>query len=128
VSKFEQLEDRVSHFLEATGATGCLVASKAGQGDVLYDRHLDGVDGPVVSTLLSSLLLLGEKLAEEFGQDAASHQVLQLGRLQAVLVPCGDGAAFLAVLRGQAQPDAAIAACLTAGGDIGRILGASRPA
>lgn len=87
MGKMQQLEERVSSLVRRDGVTGCAVASVAGQGDILFDSKFTSIERALLSTIISSLALIGEKLGEELDEHPLDYQLLAFGATSVLIVP-----------------------------------------
>jgi predicted regulator of Ras-like GTPase activity (Roadblock/LC7/MglB family) len=123
MAKINQLETLVESLLQqAGGIVGCAVISRAGQGDMLYAARLDGIDSAFLSTVMSSVLLIGERLGHELGDSVLGQAGFEYGESAALILPCSEEVALLVALKGSAGREAAVAAAREAARNIGALL------
>lgn len=124
MAKYDKLEESVAAIMQAPGAAGCIVTARAGSGDPLYHVNLDGCDGPLIGTILASLLLLGESLGKELGESVPTYQLLELAGVRLILVPCAEMAAIAVLIRGSDDLEPTIAMLQRLAGELALELGA----
>jgi predicted regulator of Ras-like GTPase activity (Roadblock/LC7/MglB family) len=110
MGKILQIEELALSLAQHKGVNACAVASRLGQGDILYDSNMGEIDRALLSTLISSLLLIGEKLGHEFGDIHAEYQVVNYGASTVIVAPGGENVALLVLVKGADDLDAVIAA------------------
>jgi predicted regulator of Ras-like GTPase activity (Roadblock/LC7/MglB family) len=110
MGKIFQIEELALSLAKHTGVSACAVASRLGQGDILYDSNIGDIDRALLSTLISSSLLIGEKLGHEFGDIHAEYQVVNYGESSVIVVPGNENVAVLVLVKGAGDLNAIIAA------------------
>lgn len=123
MAKIYRLEELIQPLTQIAGVKGCAVVACSGQSDVLYDANIGEMDQALLSTMVSSLVMIGEKLAHEFdGAAAVNHHTLSFGESTAVIIP-GDNGLALMILAGSAHDrDGMIGAGLEASRQICELL------
>ncbi|MGZ8217670.1 hypothetical protein [Methylomagnum sp.] len=123
MGKIYRLEELIQPLTQIAGVKGCAVVACSGQSDVLYDANIGGMDRALLSAMVSSLVLIAEKLAHEFdGATAVNHHALSFGDSTAVIIPGDNGLALLVLAGGAYDRDGLIGAGLEASKHIGELL------
>lgn len=117
MDKIQQLEILLHDMLKPSGTVlGCAVASRQSQGDLLYEINMGEIEPSLLATVMSSVLLIGEKLGHELGGEELGYTLIGLANSSVLVIPCGEALALLVFLKETVQGEAAIhAACATAG-------------
>lgn len=113
MAKIYRLEELVLSLTEIDGVRGCAVVACAGQSDVLYDSNMGEIDRALLSTMVSSLVMIGEKLAHELDGDAnVNHHTLSFGQSTVIIMPGDEGLALLVLAEGIHDRDGIVRAGL----------------
>lgn len=122
MGKIYRLEELIQPLAQIAGVKGCAVVASSGQSDVLYDANIGEIDRAVLGAMVSSLALIGERLAQEFGGAAVNHHTLRFGDSTAVIVPGANGLVLLVLATGDCGRDGIISAGIEAAKAIGELL------
>lgn len=110
MEKILQIEELALSLARYPDFRACAVVSRLGQGDILFDSNVGDIDRALLSTLITSLLLIGEKLGHEFGDMHADYQVVNYGTSSIIVAPAGENVALLVLARGADDLNAMITA------------------
>lgn len=123
MEKIEQLEALIQGLVRpADGVLGCAVVARQGQGDMLCEVNLSGVDRAFLNTVISSILLIGEKLGHELSGHDLDYTLIGYGQSAALIVPCSEAVALMAVLNDSGNREAPIEAAREAARKIAALL------
>jgi predicted regulator of Ras-like GTPase activity (Roadblock/LC7/MglB family) len=122
MGKILQIEELTLSITQYQGVVGCAVASRLGQGDILYDSNIGDIDRALLSTLISSIVLIGEKLGHEFGDIHAECQVVNYGATTAIITPGGENVALLVLVKSADDLNAIIAASREVAGKLADVV------
>ncbi len=125
MAKIQRLEALIEALSEQFNGiiAACAVVSRLGQGDLLYETHLGGIDPTFLSTVISSVLLIGERLGHELNGHDVHYTLIDYGQCAALVVPCSEEVALLLVLKDSAGREAVIGAAREAARNIWELLG-----
>lgn len=122
MAKIYQLEELIQPLTQIAGVKGCAVVACSGQSDVLYDVNIGDMDRALLSAMVSSIVLIGEKLAHEFDDSAVNHHTLSFGNSTAIIVPGTGGLVLLVLAAGDCDRDGIISAGAEAAKATGELL------
>ena len=124
MAKMQRLEILIGGFMqESDGVQGCAVVSRLGQGDMLYEANLGGIDPAFLSTVVSSILLIGEKLGHELKGRDLGYTLIDYGCSAALIIPCSEEVALLVAVKGPTPQEKIIGAAGELARKIGGLLG-----
>lgn len=110
MEKMQQLEELTSSLTRYPEVRSCAVVSRLGQGDVLYDSNFGELDRPLLSAMVSSLLMIGEKFGQELGACAMEYHLLGYGSANLLMVPGDENIALLVLFNGSEGQESIIGA------------------
>ena len=95
MAKLSEIEKLVLSVITHQGILGCAVASRTGHGEILLQSSLENTDPTLLNVLISSNLLIGERLGNELGNTQAEYLLINFGETNAIVVPGGEHVALL---------------------------------
>jgi predicted regulator of Ras-like GTPase activity (Roadblock/LC7/MglB family) len=122
MGKIRQLEDLVSSLAQHNLVEGCAVVSRLGQGDILYDTNLDGIDRTLLSTIVSTTLLIGEKLGHEIDDAQLAYHLVNYGASAVIVLPGSEDVALMVLMKGSEGRDELIEASRDISRKVGDLL------
>lgn len=122
MEKIHKLEELALSLFRYKGVRACAVASRLGPGEILYDSNIGEVDRTLLSTVVSSLLLIGEKLGQELGSCPADYHLMVCGQSNILAVPGDENVALMVLFEGSDERDAIIGASRETAANMGELL------
>lgn len=122
MAKLRQVEDLVGTLSRHQGVVGCAVASRQGQADILYDSNLGGSNPSLLSTMITSLLMIGEKLGQELADVGVDYQLIGTARATVLILPGGEEVALMVLLKDTEACSAIIEQAREVARNIGALL------
>lgn len=127
MTKLQQIETHMETLRQSVGGVrGCALISRSGQGDRLYQTGLDNIDPAFLGAVVSSILLIGERLGHELDGRELGYTLVDYGGPAALIMPCGEDTALLLVLEDFAGRESVVEAARAAAGYIAVLLAGAR--
>lgn len=122
MEKMQRLEELVLSLTGYPGVARCAVMSRLGQGDVLYDWNFGELDRPLLSAMVSSLLMIGEKFGQELDCSPMAYHLLAYGSSKLLMVPGDEDVALLVSFEGDGEREPFIDAARRVAVEIGDLF------
>lgn len=122
MEKIQRLEELAFSLTRYPSVRSCAVVSRLGQGDVLYDSNFGELDRPLLSAMVASLLMIGEKFGQELEGCPMDYHLLAYGSSNLLMVPGDENVALLVLFKGSDDRDDLIGAAREAAAEIGDLL------